>query len=259
MYAAGIEFLRLSSFQSFASRMRLALNVAACLCGASLSGCGPATNAALQSVQFAVQREFRAEEIPLDPKFQYLRLTRGRHIGWMWLGARETNAQGPVEVYYSSPGEVIRLQNGRVVGASGLTVEWRRVTVVAPSWQKAAALGAGARVERVRDVMPGYRAGIREQLELRVIPPPARTALQGFRADELTWFEEHPTRQDMSVRSSGDAVDQLPAGRYAVDLSDGQGTVVYAEQCLAHELCFAWQRWSAAMQKSVSEARAAKR
>jgi len=100
---------------------------------------------------------------------------------------------------------------------------------------------------RVRDVMPGYRSGVRDELTLRVVAPPKKSELRGVDANSLTWFEEK-IRESSSSRLAGTATDSLPPARYAVDLTGTEPTVVYSEQCLRRDLCFTWQRWSAAMQ-----------
>jgi hypothetical protein len=216
----------------------------------AIVGCTPAQNAVVQSVRLASGLGNPSGEVPLDPKFQYLRVTRGKHVGWMWLGSAEGGTTSPVAVYYSTPGEVLRLQNGRVVGASGLTVEWQKVSVTSPSWRQAAESNTPSSVTRVRDVMPGYRVGVRDSLTLRVIPAPARSALRGVDPNSLTWFEERLQTRGLASRMLGSAESAWPPARYAVELADARETVVYAEQCLAPDLCFAWQRWSAAMQKA---------
>ena len=215
----------------------------------ALTGCSRGMSAAVESLRHVVQRGGEADSTPLDPKFAYLRVTRGNHVGLLWRGSVERNPAGPVEVYYSGTGEVVRLQNGRLVGALGLTTEWRRVEVAPPAWSAVAASRQSSRFVRVRDVMPGYRSGVRDELVLRVIAPPSRSALQRVDPATLTWFEESVERRG-GFRLPGTPSDTLPTARYAVDLRGRQETVVYAEQCLAPDLCFTWQRWSGALQQA---------
>jgi hypothetical protein len=158
-----------------------------------------------------------------------------------------------IEVYYSGSGEVVRLLDGRIVGALGLTTEWRRVSVAAPAWGAAAASKQSAPFVRMRDVMPGYQTGVRDDLVLRVIAAPEGSALRGVDAKTLTWFEER--LQARSRFPFAPASHALPPARYAVDLAAAQESVVYGEQCLATDLCFTWQRWSAAMQQASAAPR----
>jgi hypothetical protein len=219
----------------------------------SLSACTTGMGAAVDSARQLISKPNQTAATPLDPKFAYLRVTRDSHVGLLWRGNLEPSTQGQVEVYYGSGGEIVRLRGGRVVGALGLNTEWRRVEVAPTDWGAIAKAGEPSSFVRVRDVMPGYRAGVRDELRLRVIPAPARTALQRLDPQALTWFEE--TVQPPSAGLfSGLSSDTLPPAKYAVDLSDGKALVVYSEQCLSPDFCFTWQRWSAGMQQAATPA-----
>ena len=229
------------SFIEFSMRCgRMVPAIAALL---TLSACTGGMGAAVQSVRELLPSTGRAEAPKLDPNLEYLRVTRGKRVAFLWRGSVEHSRPLPVDVFYSGQGEVVRVQNGRIVGALGLTTEWRRVDVVSPTWAVIAQAPAEARVIRTRDIMPGYFSGIREELAVVSIAPPAKSALSGLRPEALAWFEERATTRPPP------GVESLPPTRYAVDLAKGDGVVVYAEQCLAADLCFAWQRWSAAMQQ----------
>lgn len=215
----------------------------------ALGGCSPGMSAVVDSLRQVTQRGDVAATSKLDPNFAYLRVTRGRHVGLLWRGSIEKTAQGPVEVYYSGSGEVLRLRQGHLVGALGLYTEWRQVVLSPPAWSDVAAAGVSQPFVRVRDVMPGYRSGIRDELVLKVVPPPSRSELQRLDSTALTWFEQ--TERRTAWRLPGTADEALPPARYAVDLSGKDPTVVYSEQCLAPDFCFTWQRWSAAPARAV--------
>ena len=219
---------------------------ASCAVGAllALGACTGSMGAVVQSMRELVPQSGRVESTKLDPKFEYLRVTRGKRVALLWRGSVERAHALPVDVYYSGQGEVVRVQNGRIVGAVGLTTEWRRVDIASPSWSAIASSPQGARVTRTRYVMPGYISGLREELVVRPIATPSRSALQGIDPQSLAWFEERVTTPPPP------GVETLPPARYAVDLGKVDGVVVYAEQCLAADLCFSWQRWSAAMQQA---------
>ena len=206
---------------------------------AVLSGCATSTDAIVQTMQFVVGRGRGAEEAKLNPNFRYLRVTIEGRLVLLALGYLDPHPQGTIEVWYSAEREVVRLQNGRLVGASGLTTEWHNVVVPElPAWSALAASEKPLRWVRARDVMPGYRYGVRDALALSVISPPSRSQLQGLEPQQLTWFEE---------RFADDALTKttLPPARYAVQVAGGQGIVVYGEQCIAPQTCFTWQRWPA--------------
>jgi hypothetical protein len=214
---------------------------------AVLGGCSTGMNAMVDSVRQVLPRGQIADGAALDARFAYIRITRGGHVGLLWRGSTEPGPEGTVEVYYSGSGEVVRLLDGRLVGALGLNTEWRTVSLSAPSWRTASAAAGGLSFVRVRDVMPGYRSGVRDEVTVRPIAAPARTALRAVDPGVLAWFEER------TITSDGDAA--VPVARYGVDVAGAQEQVVYAEQCLAVDLCFTWQRWSAALQQASVDRR----
>jgi hypothetical protein len=215
----------------------------------ALSGCSTASNAILQTLPYAYGRNPGVDNAGLNPNFRYLRLTIRGHVALLALGYVERGPQGPIEVWYSAEREVLRLQNGRLAGAVGLTTEWRNVDLPAlPSWSAVARAGRAIAWTRTRDVMPGYRFGVKDELSLRVVEAPRGSVLQGLDPQELTWFEE---RDELGASAglpgilggSTNADAALPPARYAVDFAGGKETVAYGEQCLAADLCFTWQRW----------------
>ena len=214
----------------------------------ALSACSSSGSAILQTLPYAYGRNSGVDSTRLNPNFRYLRVTVGGRVVLLALGNEDADSRGPVEVWYSAEREVLRFQNGRLVGAVGLTTEWRDVFLPElPSWSAVARADQALQWTRTRDVMPGYRFGVKDALSLRVIAEPGRNELRGIDAQRLTWFEERVEFEVVGrmaeVFGDGRAADlQLPPARYAVDIQSGRETVVYGEQCIARELCFTWQR-----------------
>ena len=174
-----------------------------------------------------------ATEPQLDPRFAYLRFERDKRVVFLALGYVDPHPEGVVEVWYSSAGEVLRLQDGRVVGSTGGETDWLAVSFAGrPGWGE---IQGPVSFVRTRDVQPGYRLGLRETLTLRPIPAPADSRLRDIPAQALSWFEERVTDGTMA----------LPPSRYGVYLSPSGPRVIYGEHCLSATLCFSWQRWSA--------------
>jgi len=225
------------------TRVFFAAGVAAFLLGACSSDMG----AIVDTIRTAVRRDAGAEGARLDPNFRYLRVTIGGRTVFVARGGVEKHPQGPIESYFSAEREVIRFQNGRLVGAVGTTTEWRRVSLPdLPAWSVLAKAGKPLQWERVRDVMPGYRHGVRDALVLQVVPPPSRSELKEVDPQSLIWFEERSRSEGiagLAALRGHFAEGALPPARYAVEIRDGAEAVVYGEQCLAPGLCFTWQRW----------------
>jgi hypothetical protein len=210
-----------------------------------LDGCGTSTTAVIDSLRHALPTDSQSvDRLPLNPNFRYLRVTIAGRTVLLVLGYTENHHQGPIEVWYSAEREVLRIQNGRIVGAAGTTTEWRNVKFSPfPSWASIAKPeGAGTRLSRVRDEMPGYRYGITDDLMLSTVPPPQRSALSGVDPGSLAWFQETIVPKDQLANSNQ---KQHAASRYAVKFDKAGDIVVYGEQCLSPTFCLTWQRWPA--------------
>lgn len=198
--------------------------------------------AAYDSLRLVMTSE--ADTTPrLNPALQYLRVGVAERTAYLALGYRDPHPAGEVEVWYSAKGEVLKLQGGRIVGTAGLETDWREVRQSGlPRWADIPAAGASYR--RERDLMPGYRTAVREQVRIRPIAVPAHSALRHPAPQTLRWFEESSMAADVTLA--------LPAARFAVDVSAGDAPVVYSEQCLSATLCLTLQRWSVAQDGSAA-------
>ena len=175
------------------------------------------------------------DDIQLNPSLRYLRVTVRGRVVLMVLGYVEPHPEGEIETWYSSEGEVMRLQNGRVAGTAGLETDWRAVrNFLLPAWKDV--LGGSLVYRRERDEMPGYRFGIAERVSLYPVPVPSNARLAGPPVQGLRWYEEAVLGQP----------DSLPSARFALQVKDGEPRVIYGEQCLSQNLCLAWQTWPAA-------------
>lgn len=174
-----------------------------------------------------------------NPLYRYLRIeVEGRAPALLVLGYVDVHTQGDIEVWYSAKKEVIKIQNGRIVGTTGLEVDWRAVRFPSapPAWTEVPLQG---RVyQRIRDEMPGHRYAISDRLELKPwlgLPPMTLPASLAFeQAKAYRWFREAAlTTTDQPL---------LPSW-FAWGMHRGQSTVVYSEQCLSATFCLKLQRW----------------
>jgi hypothetical protein len=173
----------------------------------------------------------------LNPRISYLRVTGRQRVVFFALGYVDPHPQGAIEVWYSAERETLRLQNGRVIGISGTLTEWRQVRLpVLPSWAELLARNGTFQWERTRDVMPGYRFNLLDQLQLQPVPAPGKSALVGVDAQALRWFEDRMT-------ATAPGAEPLPPARYGLQMVQGEATVLYGEQCISPDFCITWQRW----------------
>jgi hypothetical protein len=200
-----------------------------------LGACTTGTSAVVETVKLIGRRDTQAAQPPSAPGLRYLRVDTHDGTVFMVLGYVEHAADGDTNVWYSNKGEVVKLRRGRIVATAGLATDWRDVRFSSlPDWHQAA--GQTLRYRRSRDEMPGYRFGIDETLILHAIEAPQDVAFAAPAGAALRWFEE---------RVDGLLPDALPPSLYAVDLNTGR--TLYGRQCLAANLCLAWQAWSEGM------------
>ena len=175
------------------------------------------------------------DAVKLSPNLRYLRVTVRGRVVLMVLGYVDASPGGALETWCSSEGEVLRLQNGRVVATAGLETDWRAVRPIAlPGWKDM--LGrSSVTYQRERDEMPGFRFGISETVSLYAVRTPTNARLMGLPAQSLRWFEEAVQGQPGGLSSA----------RYALRIEGSEPRVVYAEQCLSPTFCLAWQIWPA--------------
>jgi len=180
--------------------------------------------------------------VQLDPRLSYLRVqVPGHPPGLLVLGYVDAHPAGPVEIWYSGNTEVLRLQQGRLVGSMGTLRSWAGVRFVPqpPAW--ASVTSQGARYVRQHDEMPGYRFGITQQLQLEALPGlpsiklPASLPLAD--AQSYQWFRETATPL------GGQGAALLPDAWFAWGKRGGGHSVVFSQQCLAADFCLTLQPW----------------
>ena len=208
-----------------------------------LLGCASGGTAFTGTVQLVGQQMFTggsANELLTNPdaRFRYLRLdVKDRSPAMLVLAFVDAHPMGEIEVWYSAQNEVLKLQNGRVVGTQGFAVDWPKVrfTVGVPDWGDIAAVGAD--FERERDEVPTYRFGVKERLSLRAVDLPSSSVLpSSFSSDvarAYACFRETATSLDGATMTAWYAVDTRMEGK----------VVVFSEQCLKPDYCFRLQRW----------------
>lgn len=174
-----------------------------------------------------------------NPAYRYLRVqAQDRAPAFLVLGYIDPHPLGDIEVWYSAQHEVIKTQNGRIVGTAGLEVDWRAVQFPSPPPLWGALAPAEHTYQRLHDEMPGYRFAITEQLELRRwlgLPPiDLAASLPVEQARRYTWFRESTLSSTAQPR---------PPAWYAWGIHRGIPSVVYSMQCLSDSFCLTLQPW----------------
>ena len=176
------------------------------------------------------------DAIKLNPKLRYLRVTVGtERVALMVLGYLEPTPEGPIETWYSSEGEVLKLQNGRVLSTAGMAIDWRAAQYKGLLPWPEMVRRMSSEFARQTDQMPGYKFGIAEKVSVAFVPAPTNANLVGIAPDNLRWYEE-------TVRGTSHG---LPSARYALRLTTSGPVVVYGQQCFSNDFCISWQPWPA--------------
>ncbi|MDZ7892216.1 MAG: YjbF family lipoprotein [Rhodoferax sp.] len=204
---------------------------------------GCASSTAQQALVAALQGNLAksgpsVDTAPLNPAYRYLRVdVDGAGSALLVLGYVEPHPAGAVEVWYSSLGEVLKTQQGRIVGTVGLPTDWSSVSYhsLPVAWSDAGAQASA--YERVRSVLPSYRFGVKERVLLAPVPQADFGQMSsamfagGLRQSDVTkyrWYQE---------QVAGAVAQRLPISWYALGQRDGRDTVVFSRQCLAPDLC----------------------
>lgn len=192
-----------------------------------ISGCVTGAGDIVKTLQLSLNSPEVAPPDASNTGLSYLRLVKAGKVIYLVKGSIEQNSFGNIEVWYSSIGEVLRTQNGRIITTTGLASDWTTTNYSpAPNWQSI--LSNQITVNRIHDEMPGYKFNITEAVTLKTIPTPTKHHLLGFDAGKLIWIEERAKASNQPWR-------------YA--LIPETAEVVYSEQCFQPDQCMAWQSW----------------
>lgn len=216
--------------------------------GLLVTACSGGSRSVLDTMRLAMGGDQSgALHAPQNPAFQYLKVTSYGRPAYLVLGYTEP-ASG-AQVWYSAQGEVIKLQNGRLVGALGLETEWRDVRWGdVPAWQSLTHTPDSTEwtFRRERDVMPGYRFNVSESLRLRAVSLGRVKTQLGKALPSLAdstawlWFEENTT--------------DLPPAFYALDAKRQPPQVVWTYQCLSPGFCLSLEPWAPVVSRQNTRA-----
>lgn len=200
-------------------------------------------------------------QTPLNPQLNYLRVDIAGLQALMVRGYIDQDKNGPIDVWYSSDGSILRLQKGRYLGSVGFDRNWRNVVYNnVPDLQQAlgnlTAMTANAPVNttlfqatelyflRSHLAMPGTVAVVAQRVALVLpqeltqhIPQNIPTPLQGYlRHKDVAWIAE---RSLLPIRG-----DSAPAqAMYGLEKSSTGYQYLIGQQCLSEKFCITWMPW----------------
>jgi hypothetical protein len=195
---------------------------------ACVSGCATTASPVIATtISIFKSEKTSIQNTPLRPEFSYLKVTRGQRAALMVLGEIDSHPSGPIEVWFSAEREVLRIQNGRIVGTNGMSVNWIHVKTI-PNEKG---------YTRILDLMPGYQIGvISNMIQENITAPPAfilrqLDAIPAQVLSNLTWVKEY---------ESGSP--KAPAAYIGFENKSDRLIGRAGYQCLAADFCLLWQR-----------------
>ena len=192
------------------------------------------------------------DQAVLNPNYRYLRVEMNGQSALLVLGYENTFGNTVTQTWYSRNKEVLQLENGRLIGTSGLDINWTDVALVdAPAITlpelfsiQSDGLGKPRRNPklfffRTRSVMPQYLANIHEAVSmqgLNEIPEDAPKILRDpDNASRVRWVQE-----TVVLQPNNPSVSALRA-IYAYDKNTH--AIVFGRQCLTQTSCISWLTW----------------
>jgi Group 4 capsule polysaccharide lipoprotein gfcB, YjbF len=206
---------------------------------ASLAGCASRSSALGETLSALWDGSASAPPAALDMRYRYMRIqVDGQPAAIFALAFIDNDAFGEIETWFSGNREVVKTQNGRIIGTAGLRVDWTRVTypIAPPAWDKVQSVAT--KYKREHDTVPGYAFGVKDEVTVLALPQvPAHRLPETMPLDtakSYKWFQEGSnTRSGVT----------LPTQLFALGLHRGGQTIVYSEQCLQPDFCMKLQRW----------------
>lgn len=166
----------------------------------------------------------------LQPGFRYLLVKEenGHEALMVWVG-NEKSPHGESSVWVSSDGVVLRLAQGRLIGISSLSRNWRLVDEW-PVFQENHSQETPLQRIQTSDEQPGFRLGTVLILTERHLATPPVSMSWVVGANDLRWVEQ---------------VDKSSGRQHALFAVDNQNQTIAGKRCIHPDWCLSWQAWPA--------------
>ena len=225
-----------------------------------LQACTSTSDAALQTARSAFQSTSKQiDQSNLNPQYSYLRVNIGGLDALMVKGYIDQDAKGAIDVWYSSDGSILRLQQGRYLGSVGFDTNWQNVSFqdaqvlnkIAADFDRPNASPKLSSVNRFYPIeqyyfsrkhteMPSYQSFLEERLVASVskaTPSNIPSTMTPFlKNKDLIWVTEQTSP------SSSQKLSTVQSW-YGLEKSMNQYALVIGQQCLTPTFCITWMPW----------------
>jgi hypothetical protein len=237
---------------------RIYFLVLACLISVFLQGCSSQSDAAWKTMQMGFRDEAaQIEKSPLKNNLTYLRVNINGLDVLLVKGYVDPDPLGPIDVWYSSDGSVMRIQQGRYLGSIGFDQNWQEVSrkdapsldLLVKSEVAMASQNTPVPIKTVKKyfsnqsyvAMPSYLVMRDERISgviSSTVPDSVPSSIKKYLNNkDLIWLAETPQPNDLFKRKGASFA------WYGFVKSNNGFEQVLGQQCLSKDFCITWTPW----------------
>jgi hypothetical protein len=225
------------------------------------TGCSSVSDAAYKTFVSAFHDDSKVmADASLNKDLSYLRVNIAGLEALMVKGYIDQDKLGPIDVWYSSDGSVLRLQKGRYLGSLGFDQNWQNVQLqdapelsnIVSQFKRETASTQLKSVasfypeqqyffSRFKTEMPGYQSTLQERVGVSVqdaSPPNIPKSLNTYlNTSEIVWVSEK------SLKNNEKAKNNSSYAWYGFKKINSSYVQVIGQQCLSADFCITWMPW----------------
>ena len=224
-------------------------------------GCSSDSDAAYKTLVSTFQDDSKVmADASLNKDLSYLRVNIDGLEALMVKGYIDQDKLGPIDVWYSSDGSVLRLQKGRYLGSLGFDKNWQHVQLQdAPDFtnivnqfkRETASIQLKSVASfypeqqyffsRSKTEMPGYQSSLQERVGASAqdsAPIGIPKSLSSYlNPSEIVWVSEKPLNNNEKAKNNSSYA------WYGFKKINSSYVQVIGQQCLSADFCITWMPW----------------
>ncbi len=226
-----------------------------------ITGCSSDSDAAYKAFLSTIKDDSKViANAPLSKDLSYLRVNIAGLEALMVKGYIDQDKLGPIDIWYSSDGSVLRMQKGRYLGSLGFDKNWQNVQLqdapelsnIVNRFKRETSSHQLRSVasfypeqqyffSRNKTEMPGYQSALQEKMGISVqdaFPPNIPKSLSAYlNPSEIVWVSEKSLSNHEKVQSNSSHA------WYGFKKYNSSYIQVIGQQCLSADFCITWMPW----------------